>query len=78
MSLGGSETCNVNNAFSLPMEYGITHMLSRQNFGECSYICYILEHFWYNSEVYMVSENVNEVRWHVVPRFFLEKWHNLY
>ena len=25
----------------------------------------------------MVSGNVNEVRWHVVPRFFLEKLHNL-
>ena len=25
----------------------------------------------------MVSENVNEVRWHVVPRFFLENLHNL-
>ena len=25
----------------------------------------------------MVSENVNEVRWHVVPRFVLEKLHNL-
>ena len=25
----------------------------------------------------MVSENVNEVRWHVVPRFFSEELHNL-
>ena len=25
----------------------------------------------------MVSENVNDVRWHVVPIFFLEKLHNL-
>ena len=25
----------------------------------------------------MVSENVNEVRWYIVPRFFLEKLHNL-
>ena len=62
---------NANDTFSLLMEYGISHMLSRQNFGKCSYICYILEHFWYNSD-YMVLENVNEVRWHVFPRFFSE------
>ena len=47
------------------MDYGITYMiyrismLSRQNFGNV----YIFEHFWYNPEVYMVSENVNEVRY---------------
>ena len=45
-------------------------MLCRQNFGECSHVCYILEHFWYNSKVYMVSESVNEVWWHVVLMFF--------
>ena len=27
--------------------------------------------------MYMVSENVNEVRWYVVLRIFLEKLHNL-
>ena len=26
----------------------------------------------------MASENINEVRWHVVPRFVLEKLHNFY
>ena len=69
---------NVHNAFSLLMEYGITHMHSRQNFGGYSYICYISEHFLCNSEVYnMVSRNVNEIRtWHVVPRFFFENLHN--
>ena len=46
-------------------------------------MCLILEHFWYNCEhlryiyMYIVSENVNEVRWYVVPRIFLEKLHNL-
>ena len=37
----------------------------------------ILDHFLHNSEPPMVSEIVNEVRWHVVLRFLLEKLHNL-
>ena len=39
---------------------------------------HVFLHFGMNrSEVNIVSENVNEVRWHVVPRLFLEKLHNL-
>ena len=57
-----------NNAFSLLMEYGITHTFSSK-FWRMFIYSYILKHFWYSSEVYMVSENVNEVRWHVVPRY---------
>ena len=48
------------NAFSLLMEYEIIYIIYAflPKFGKCSYICHVLEHFWYNSEVYMVSKNV--------------------
>ena len=53
-------------------------MLFRQDFGECPHIFYILEHIWYNSEVYMVSENVNSTVTCCSAILFLEKLHNLH